>query len=101
MQSQEPSPKPKSHPIENVSVGCLTVFLSVALAGGAYSAIYRVTSDGFLFDLLLYGSPFLLFASVVISFFYDKSLRFRRLIRFMLLAYVVWMIAINLWSAIA
>lgn len=99
MKPSEDAPKPKSRPIENVSAGCLTVFFLVVLAGLFYSAIYKVPSDGFLFDVLFLGSPLLLIAWLAISFFYDSSSKVRSFIRWFLLAMIVLIVFSHLCSA--
>lgn len=63
---------------DNVALGCFSMFILVALAGGAYSSITGLQSDGFLFNIVFNWSPHLLLSSVAIGIICQRSPGFRK-----------------------
>lgn len=87
---------------QNIAIGGLIMFILVAFAGGIYEFIYRSPSDGFLFDVLLFGSPVLLLGSVAIGTACQQSSRIRKWCVRLLLGSIGFILLIHLsaflWS---
>lgn len=69
------------HSLELVVLGMTTTLLLFAQAGAVYEWTHEGPSDGFLFDLLVFGFPLLLIGPVFIGWQCEQHPRFRWLCR--------------------
>jgi hypothetical protein len=81
---------------DDMSLGCFTTFILLALAVGVYTSIKKAPSDGFLFDTLFLGGPVLLLVSIGIGVACNRFEKVHRLCVLLVVGTIALSIAIPL-----